>query len=135
MYDVVTDFKAECPICGATHTSFQTKNGPCELKALMWVDVRRFYTRCDCGWWLEYYVVKLYGYRPIGERLVPYKSQAAYHWGFSSLAIVRVHPRPYLGGGFSGDAFYRRRDGSWQTEIHDATFGEIRRRLLDKVFC
>ena len=54
MFDYV-EYETKCPKCSETVTDFQSKDGPCVLKALKPKDVRRFYSSCDnCKEWLEY---------------------------------------------------------------------------------
>lgn len=54
LYNVIKDFKVQCPICGEWVTQFQTKDkqdmGESEV-----TDVSNFYSGCrGCGSWIEF---------------------------------------------------------------------------------
>jgi hypothetical protein len=53
MFDNI-HFEMECPSCGETVSGFQSKDGPCLLLTLYPGYVSNFYTRCDCGLWIEF---------------------------------------------------------------------------------
>lgn len=44
---VQVDEKVECPICGHSLDSFETKNGPGSLITIDYRDIDKFYSRCN----------------------------------------------------------------------------------------
>jgi len=66
MFDWV-DFQTKCPNCGELVTSFQSKDGECQMDTIPYWEVDRFYSSCKkCRTWIEFKRI-----RPVGKPYVP----------------------------------------------------------------
>ena len=55
MFDYVIGTSVKCPKCSREHTEFQSKDLDCFLDRVDYRKVSKFYTNCDCGFWIEYH--------------------------------------------------------------------------------
>lgn len=57
LFDYVR-FEIPCPACGEKVSTFQSKDGPCQLEVLEPHEVSHFYTSCRrCGQWIDVDVI------------------------------------------------------------------------------
>lgn len=54
MFDHI-HFETVCPKCHKKADGFQSKDGDCVLDLISPLEVRCFYTSCQCGAWIEFY--------------------------------------------------------------------------------